>query len=466
MTSLRILSNIALKIITQKKGFADRINEVLNIIGNHLQVSRVYIFRDNEDGMATSNIYEWCKKGIDTQINYLQNIPYTTIPSWKPMLEEKGIIFSEDISKLPEDLQDILAPQGIKSLLVFPLNVEQKISGFIGFDENIIHRKWSAEEKDLLKTISGIISNAYSLEIKEEALRDYSEMLEKRVAERTKELRDSLEKLSKAQNKMIEQEKLASVGLLAAGVAHEINNPTGYIISNIQTLGEYFSIYNALMEAQEKYDGTNHDEVCQLIQNIKDEENFDEVQTDITDLLKDSLAGAQRIKNIVVGLQNFSQPENEDYSRVQLNQVVEDSLYVVWNKLKYKSKVSRDLQKVPDILGNANQLEQVVVHLLLNAADAIHDEGTISITLYQSSKNIVLEVKDSGEGIERKYMKKIFDPFFSTREVDEGTGLGLSIAHGIIQKHQGSIEVESEQGKGSLFRLIFPVMDKETSENH
>lgn len=467
MTSLRVLSDIALNIINQKSDFSTRIREVIRLIGEHLNVSRVYIFIDNKDGNTTSNVFEWCNNNIKPQIDELQEIPYSLIPSWKPMLKKKGLIFSENISNLPEDLVDLLEPQEIKSLLVYPLHIDRNLRGFIGFDENSMNRHWSDEDQELLKTISGIIANAYTLKFRDDELKQYSEMLEQSVSERTKALEESLKKLSMAQNKLFEQEKLASIGLLAAGVAHEINNPTGYLISNTQTLSEYLSIFNTLFDLYEQSEKENRLEILERIKSIKDEENFIFIREDIKNLLNDSIKGAQRISNIVKGLQTFAQKDDGHQSELQLSTVIEGSLNVLCNKMKYHCTISKKLNRVPGILGSARQLEQVIVNILLNAVEAIDDEGKISIELYSRNKRkeVVLEIKDSGSGIETHNLKRIFEPFFTTRDVNQGTGLGLAIAHGIIQNHKGKIEVESEKGKGSLFRLQFPALLTETNHS-
>ena len=155
-----ILSNISLN-YNSIMDFEEKTNETLRIIGEHTQVSRVYIFEDSADGLLTNNTYEWCNNGIVAQINDLQNIPYSLIPSWKPMLLGKGIIYSENITELPQDLRDILEPQLIQSIVVLPLLQDGKFFGFIGFDECIQSRKWIKSEIELLRTISNILANAY-----------------------------------------------------------------------------------------------------------------------------------------------------------------------------------------------------------------------------------------------------------------------------------------------------------------
>ncbi|HOP31581.1 MAG TPA: PAS domain S-box protein, partial [Spirochaetota bacterium] len=169
MKNIELLSEIALTFI-RLESFDQQMNCTLNIIGKHLDVSRVYVFLDNESGISTSNVYEWCNSGIEPQIDELQDIPYDIIPSWKKILEKEGRIYSENINELPADIVKILAPQEILSLIVYPLVIEQKIRGFIGIDECSQHRKWQDFELDILRTISGIISSSMERNLLQERL--------------------------------------------------------------------------------------------------------------------------------------------------------------------------------------------------------------------------------------------------------------------------------------------------------
>ncbi len=463
MKDLRVLSEIALNLINQQQNFNIRIDSVLDTIGRHLNVSRVYIFVDDDEGLTTSNAFEWCNNGIPPQKEELQGIPYELIPSWKSLLEQDGRVFSEDITLLPPDLRAILEPQGIKSLLVYPLKMERVIKGFIGFDENCMIRHWREKDLELLKTISGIIANAYSAELKDRQLKDYSRLLERRVAERTKELEESLTKLEQAQNQMIHQVKMASIGRLAAGVAHEINNPTGFLLSNTQTLSEYVTAFTRILDLYAQWENSSEEKTRETIRReiirLKSDEEFEFIKEDIRSLLRDSETGVRRISKIVKGLQTFAREENEGFVSVSLTDVAEDSLQVVWNKLKYHCTVEKIFSETPPILGNPGQLEQVVINLLLNAADAVADRGRIVIRtgLRQNPPAVILEVEDDGAGIPQDVRERIFEPFFTTKEGDKGTGLGLAISHGIVERHHGKIELESTLGKGSLFRVVLPL---------
>ena len=173
----KLLSDIAIK-FNSLDNFDKIINETLKILGEYTDVSRVYIFEDSSDGKNTSNTFEWCNKGVSCQKNNLQDVPYTTIPSWKKILKKEGAVLSNNINKLPKDLYDILAPQNIKAILVLPLYVKEKFFGFIGFDEIKKDREWTELDKEFLKTISGLIANAYQRKIADETLNSKIQELE------------------------------------------------------------------------------------------------------------------------------------------------------------------------------------------------------------------------------------------------------------------------------------------------
>ncbi len=468
MRDLEILSEIALNLINRQTDFDGRINSVLSLIGNHLDVSRVYIFLDAPDGLTTSNTYEWCNRGIGPQIDELQFIPYGAIPSWRRLMEREGRVFSENISTLPEDLRAILEPQEIKSLLVYPLIMERFIKGFIGFDENIRIRQWKQRELELLRTICGIIGNAYFAELKDRQLREYSNLLERKVEERTHELEESLGQLSRAQTRMIRQERMASLGELAAGVAHEINNPTGFLLSNTQTLSEYFHVYQSLLELSERIisekNGQKREELLGLLEKKKEEEDFDFIRGDIGSLLEDSQKGARRINKIVKGLQSFARESHDTKKPLNLPDIIEDALHIVGNKLNNRIEVIREIESLPPIEGTEHKLQQVFVNLFLNAADAIKDRGLLTIRGFLDKKRseVIIEIEDTGAGIPREHRERIFEPFYSTKEVDQGIGLGLAVAHGVMEAHNGSINIKDIRGEGSCFQLHFPLTGEDS----
>ena len=253
---------------------------------------------------------------------------------------------------------------------------------------------------------------------------------------------------------------MASIGQLAAGVAHEINNPIGYVNSNLGSLQKYVEALLRLIAAYEKYEADLSQEHAESLQTLKNEIDLAYLREDINELMTESLGGLQRVKRIVQDLKDFSHVSETEMHWSNVTQGLESTLNVVWNELKYKAEVIRDYGDIPEIECIPSQLNQVFMNLLVNAAQAISDHGLITLRTRREGDYIRIEISDTGSGIPPEIVKRIFDPFFTTKPVGTGTGLGLSITHGIIRKHGGRIEVESEQEKGTTFRLILPISQK------
>ena len=284
------------------------------------------------------------------------------------------------------------------------------------------------------------------------------EDLNKEIAERVK----LTEKLSKAyaelkatQSRMLHREKLASVGQLAAGVAHEINNPVGFIASNLGTLAKYVDRMIEFINAQKK---AIRDESAEELQELGKKLKIDYLTEDAKDLVKESLDGTDRVNKIVQGLKSFSRVDEVEFKPADINECLESTLNMVWNELKYLATVTKEYGDLPLIKCYPRQLNQVFMNLLINAAHAIEKQGEISIKTWHQDDSIFVSISDTGQGIPADNLNKLFDPFFTTKDVGKGTGLGLSIAHGIIQKHNGEINVQSEVGKGSTFTIMLPAV--------
>jgi PAS domain S-box-containing protein len=243
---------------------------------------------------------------------------------------------------------------------------------------------------------------------------------------------------------LMQSDKLAAIGTLAAGVAHEINNPMGYISSNLNTMGKY------VKKTQDYINGTDD-------QRKNDKESINEIITDFKDAIEESLEGADRVKKIVADLKSFSRVDRAEKGYANINTGLKSTLNIVWNELKYKCTVEKDLGELPELYCIANQINQVFMNLLMNAGQAIKESGTISLKTRADQGNIHVSIKDNGSGIPKKNLERIFEPFFTTKEVGSGTGLGLSLAYDIIQKHGGDIDVKSEVGIGTEFIITLPL---------
>ena len=269
------------------------------------------------------------------------------------------------------------------------------------------------------------------------------------------------QRLEEAHNQLLQSEKLAAIGQLAAGVAHELNNPIGFVTSNLGTLEDYV---NALLEVCDAYaslvDG-QHPECPQLaeISRIKRENDYDYLRGDIQPLLAESRDGLLRVRKIVQDLRDFSRSGGQEWAPADLHRGLDSTLNIVANELKYKCTVKKEYGELPEVMCVISQINQVFMNLLVNAAQAIEERGEIVLRsgVASDGEHVWVSVSDTGRGISPEHRNRIFEPFFTTKPVGVGTGLGLSLVFGIINRHHGRIEVESEPGQGSTFRIVLPI---------
>lgn len=271
------------------------------------------------------------------------------------------------------------------------------------------------------------------------------------------------QQLRDMQVQLLQQEKLASVGQLSAGIAHEINNPMGFINSNLDTLGKYvvkFERYIAtLEETLQQHDNPAEQ---QAITALRTSLKLDYVQRDIKQLLAESVEGAERVMRIVKDLKAFARSDAAQNSRADLNQNLDSTINIIWNQIKYVAELLRDYGELPKINCNIQQINQVFMNLLINATHAIEAQGNeglgvIRIKTWADDSWVYITISDSGCGIPEGIHNRIFDPFFTTKEVGKGTGLGLSISHEIVRKHGGDLLVESSQETGTTFTVQLPL---------
>ena len=272
------------------------------------------------------------------------------------------------------------------------------------------------------------------------------------------ELASKVHELEETQSQLLQSEKMAAIGQLAAGVAHEINNPIGFVNSNLGSLkGQVESLLSVLSAYEEVENALKgQPDLLASLQQAKIAADLDFLRDDILDLINESLDGVQRVKKIVENLRDFSRVDASEWHYANLEQGLESTLNIVWNEIKYKAEVIREYAGLPDVECIAAQINQVFMNLLVNAAHAIAERGTITLRTGFDEREVWVEVEDTGVGIKPENLKRVFEPFFTTKPVGKGTGLGLSLAYGIVQRHQGGLEVQSEPGKGTKFRLTLP----------
>jgi signal transduction histidine kinase len=283
---------------------------------------------------------------------------------------------------------------------------------------------------------------------------------EAELVRRNSELTEVNRKLSMAQEQLIQSEKLASIGQLAAGVAHEINNPIGYIFSNFSTLETYIESLLKILTAYEEHDkNRNSAEVYQELNTVRNGIEIDYLKEDIPALMSESREGITRVRKIVQDLKDFSRTDTAlQWQWANLHQGIDSTLNIVNNEIKYKADIVKNYGNLPDVECLPSQINQVVMNLVVNAAHSISGgRGTISITTKVVDADVQIEVEDNGAGIAPENISRIFDPFFTTKPVGQGTGLGLSLSYGIMQKHRGSISVNSVVGQGTTFTLRLPI---------
>ncbi len=268
------------------------------------------------------------------------------------------------------------------------------------------------------------------------ALLAISDITERKQAEETR---------AALQSQLVQSEKLASIGQLAAGIAHEINNPIGFISSNLDTMKKYLTKIRHFLESNGGHDSDEQREITEIV-------------TDFGDAVAESIEGADRVKKIVADLKGFVRVDTGEMELADINAGLESTLSIVWNQLKYTCTIEKDLGRLPGVYCHPNRMNQVFMNLLLNAGQAIGDgSGTIRIRSWADDEQVYVAIKDDGCGISEEHIDKIFDPFFTTKDVGKGTGLGLSLSHDIIKDHGGRIDVNSVVGQGTEFIVSLPI---------
>jgi two-component system NtrC family sensor kinase len=283
--------------------------------------------------------------------------------------------------------------------------------------------------------------------------------LSTRLEQEHAELKALNEKLAMAQSQLLQSEKMAAIGQLAAGVAHEINNPIGFISSNLQTMQDYGERLLKLVAFYEKIVGKMGTDTSKALQqDMQQRLQFDFVRQDLPELLAESVEGIDRVSAIVKSLKSFSHVDNAEWQPANLVEGLENTLKIAANQLKYKVEIHRDFAAdLPEVYCQPMQINQVFLNLLVNASQAMPDGGHLYLKLWTENDNVYVEIRDTGTGIAPEHLSRLFEPFFTTKPVGSGTGLGLSLSYSIVKKHHGDILVQSEPGAGSRFTLLLPI---------
>lgn len=317
--------------------------------------------------------------------------------------------------------------------LIYPLALTRNKFRYLIL--NIDHFCYSQDFKQTLNTASKQFSIAIQRLITEvELTYNY------------KKLKSTLQQLTSTQHQLVHSEKMASLGQLSAGIAHEINNPLGYITSNFEVLKEYCDLF------EQTFSTLEHDK------SLPNSRQLTFAREDISELIASCIKGVGRISEIVGSLKTFSRKDQGKFELINLNLIIEDSLKIVWNQLKYDHQVEKQLIKdLPLVSACEGQLQQVFINLFINATQAMEQRGKLTVTTLANDKHVEVIISDTGCGMKQETIDKLFEPFYTTKQGKGGTGLGLSVSYAIMERHQAQISVKSELGVGSTFQLIFPL---------
>ncbi|MEM7253749.1 MAG: ATP-binding protein [Pseudomonadota bacterium] len=292
------------------------------------------------------------------------------------------------------------------------------------------------------------------------ALRDEKE----RVERRSDQIRKAHEELKAAHSQLVQSEKLAVVGQLAAGVAHEINNPIAFVLANLNSMAGYLtSLSEIYVQSRELVTRISTGESRLLADDVRDLRTLldvadeDELLIELRDIVNESVEGTERVRDIVSGLRSFSRVDENEFAWIDVNQCLESVIRMLWPELKYRCEVVRDYHEISAIEGLEGKLNQVFLNIVANASQALAANGIITVASRESDGEIVVSIADNGEGISPDVMPTIFDPFYTTKPVGEGTGLGLAISQQLVAEHGGRIDVESEVGVGTTFKIVLPI---------
>jgi PAS domain S-box-containing protein len=311
--------------------------------------------------------------------------------------------------------------------------------------------------------VSGFIGAILDITERQQAVTALKER-DDRLQQMFSDLEQAHNTLKRTHEQMIQSEKMAAVGMLAAGIAHEINNPLGFIASNLVVLEKYVEnltiycqTYDGLCAALDAKDEARISAARAEVENIQERLELNDMMNDLSPVVLETREGFERIRKIVQDLKSFSRADTGQMESVDINVLAESVLRIVWNEIKYKAEMVKEYGQILPITANPRQMEQVILNVLVNAAQAIAGHGVITIRTFLRERTVVLEIEDTGKGIPIEALPRIFDPFFTTQEPGEGMGMGLSISYDIVRRHHGTIDVESLVDKGTKVTIVLPV---------
>jgi PAS domain S-box-containing protein len=381
--------------------FEKSVQLVLEALMNHTQVSRIYIFENVDNGLACSNTFEACNVGIEPQIRNLAYLPYEAVPFWEKELREKGVIFSENISEFPDDVREILEPQEIKSILVYPIYVNGQNFGFIGFDECIVHKHWKRSDLELLRAISGIIGNAYERELARKSLVSKNEELNKINSE---------------------------LDNFVYSISHDLRSPLLSVKGILNLVFKTAALDEKVLGLLKKAEGSVN--------------RLDETIQEILDYSRNSRLG---IANEWIHLDKM------------VEEICSDLRYAAPKNFAFRTNIGVDTVKV---FTDKSRLGTVLKNIIGNAVKYIRidiSDPMVEIASKMDDGYLVFKISDNGEGVSSEHLPKVFDMFYRASKSSSGSGLGLYICKEIVQKMNGQIQLDSDGTSGTLVKIRIPI---------
>ncbi len=385
------------------------------------------------------------------------------------------------LSSQPAFLRQQFQSSQFKTFYHFPVFRDKSLFGVLIITDPFQRRPFSPEDVEVFRTLAGqaaiaIENNRYIDETKKliqkvtesQTREKYLNQLEKankKLKSKNKQLKTLFEDLKNTQAQLVQSEKMAGLGQLVAGVAHELNNPISYIYANMKTLENYtvaisqlLTLFREMPASEEKIQ-----DFFRSLQQIQSNFDLDFIHGDIQSLIQESIVGSDRVKAVVQNLRNFSRLDEGEFKLADVHEGLDSTLVLLTSEVKNRITLHKDYGDLPKILCHPGNLNQVFMNILLNAIQAIEKTGNIWITTRPQDQNIRISIRDDGRGIPARNRDKIFDPFFTTKPVGKGTGLGLSISYNIIRQHQGKIDFASREGEGTEFTIHLPLLSKKSS---
>ncbi|MBK8884550.1 MAG: GAF domain-containing protein [Bacteroidales bacterium] len=414
---------------------------------------------------------------LTEEVSVLQHVPVLKIMDISQLIinyvlrSAETVVINDATSEKNFANDDYIIRNNPKSIFCMPLTYQNRISGILYLENNIAIGAFTPERLRMLEMLTGEIVISIENAKLYRNLQDYNRTLEEKVIIRTEEisqkneqlnlqkeeLGETLKNLRQSQFQLLQSEKMASLGQLVAGIAHEINNPVTFISAGVDSLKTNIDEVRQVLDLYHKITPDNAAGQLEEIKKLKEKLDYDQTLPEVVNLLEIIKTGTERTTEIIKGLRSFSRMDEDILKVADIHENLNTALILLRNKYKDRIIIEKQYQDIPQIECYPGQLNQVFMNILTNAIDSIQDKGRVTIRTSKSNQMVQITISDTGAGIPEEIRPKIFEPFFTTKAVGQGTGLGLSISHGIIEKHLGSINVNSVVGKGSEFVISLPI---------